>query len=265
MYYLLPGSEFRDKLTDILSTVGSVSTEIVFGYTEDYSAKIVGITGTPVDFDEAGNINAYVVDDGKHILVLSDSDIFLKDCQMMFYRLKALERVSFDNFNTLECTNMHRMFMTCTKLRYVNMPTQTSANVTDFSEMFNESPNISFIDIRNFTLVADPNTCNFVDMFKGCTGLRRLRLGRNFQYSPEMELQNPDVAYIPDTDGKWHDLVSGISYEADDIPSNADVTYYAIDVTSGTYDNAIMSFGTAKEVAEQMSISVNNMLLFNNR
>lgn len=264
-YYLLPGSEFRDKLTDIFSDVGGVTETIVFSYTDKYSDRISGITAVPVDFDEAGSINAYVLDEGKTILILSKSDIYCKDCQMMFYRMKVLEKISFENFNTSECTNMHRMFMTCYKLRYVNMSTQTSANVMDFSEMFNECPEVSFIDIRNFTLTADPETCDFVDMFKGCSGLRRLSVGRNFQYSPEMELANPKTSYIQDSDGKWHDLTTGISYDSDDLPSNIDTTYYAIDVSPKTaLDTSIMSFETMRAVAEQIAISVNNKFMFHN-
>ena len=84
---LLPELQFRN-------TLDTSVTEVVFGRTEDYEDKIIGIEPKNVDVNRRGKIKMYVK--GTKAYVLSDRKIYANpNAEHMFYDLKELTAVHF--------------------------------------------------------------------------------------------------------------------------------------------------------------------------
>ena len=100
---LLPELQFRN-------TLDTSVTEVVFGRTEDYEDKIIGIEPKNVDVNRRGKIKMYVK--GTKAYVLSDRKIYANpNAEHMFYDLKELTAVHFFNFDTGIVTDMRGMFL----------------------------------------------------------------------------------------------------------------------------------------------------------
>ena len=109
--YLLPGSELHDRLRNTFSDIDNTLVYCMFKTTDDVKSIVASMPSVSVDMDKTGSILASMSQDGTTLIIHSEFGIKAKDCQMMFYRMKLLSHVSFDNFNTSECTTRRRMFM----------------------------------------------------------------------------------------------------------------------------------------------------------
>lgn len=260
--YLLPGSELHDKLRTNTPGIDSTVMYIYFKYSEEIPDVLKEENPITVDMNNAGDILASISEDGTRIYIYSDYDIRTKDCQMMFYRMSNLCRVDLYNFNTDECDSMRRMFMNCTSLVYVDMNNLSSSNVEDFTEMFSGCSSCQYIDIRRFKVPSTKETCVFSDMFKDTTSLRRISVGENFVFEASMSLANPNTDVIKDSNGLWNCPELATSYNADDLPTGLDTTYYAIDVNSDTLDKSLITLGSLKESTKDIALSVARQLKY---
>ena len=257
--YLLPGSELHDKLREWVTTIDDSLEKIVFACTSDIPAEVLDYDNIGVDSMNTSNIVASLSEDQKVLYVHSNYDIRSKDCQMMFYRMSNLKEVVFNNFNTDECLSMRRMFMGCTALESVDMCTLTSDNVEDFTEMFSGCTSCKYLDVRSLSVPSSHETCVYSDMFKNMTLLRRVHVGNTFAFSSVMQLPVPDAAYIPETNGRWNDPTRSTSYTSDNLPSNLDATYFAVDIQNVGNNYLITCEGlknAATELCRQLLSSI---------
>lgn len=262
--YLLPGSEFHDKLRQRKADIDSTLMYATFDYTSNvpgYALKWpqvdVGVTGT-------SDVLACVSSDGTTLFVHSDQSIALKDCQMMFYRMSSLVRVDLNNFNTEECTTFRRMFMGCTSIPFVDMSNLEAPYAEDFTEMFSGCSSCSSIDVSSLSVPSSAETCVFSDMLKGTTSLRRLSVGKQFTFSVSMSLSNPSTSVIPESDGMWHSSFDGKSYTVDTLPSGVYTTYFAVDVASNDHAQDLVTVQGVSCAAQQIALAVKKYLYCNN-
>ena len=147
--YLLPGSEFHDKLREYRSDVDSTLMYVTFDYTS--SVPDTALEWDQVDVSSAGDnhVQACLSEDGTELYVHSIFDIRVRDCQMMFYRMSRLVRVELTNFVTCDCTSFRRMYMNCSSLPYVDMCGLSAPRVEDFTEMFSAQHSPSVLNAQS--------------------------------------------------------------------------------------------------------------------
>ena len=215
---LINGEDFNKTLKNSISTnsVNTTITKIVFDYwVNGYSENGVVVfkesdwgKGTPIDVDGLGGIKLFKSDDGTKAYILSETQIYANiNCKDMFYYMKGVAEIVFNNFdtskvenmyrlfrhceeietldissfNTENVTNMYDMFGSCTKLSNIKgLNTLKTSKVTDMSRMFWECTGLTSLDVSTF------NTSNVIYMhqtFGGCTELTKIKLGSNFDTS----------------------------------------------------------------------------------
>ena len=94
-------------------------------------------------------------------------------------KLKNLDSISFENFNTSNVTNMGSMFYYCSSLTSLNLSNFNTSNVTDMSGMFQVCSSLTSLNVSSFDT---SNVTDMGDMFHSCKSLRSLNLS-NFNTS----------------------------------------------------------------------------------
>lgn len=262
---LLPGSEFRSKLLDTFPNLYDKLVHVVF----DYMDSITTLEGSTLlndvlnfDYcivgsnpsDPRYNIKAYVSGDMTYMYVLSYDDIVCNDAQLMFYNMKNLCRVEFNNFETSECKSFRKMFMGCTSLGYVDFASHAVKQNADVSDMFSGCLSCKWIDIDSCAVRTGnyDGTCS--GMFYGTTSLRQLKVGHDFNILPAMNL--PDKTWY---NSVYDDTFSDGSYRH---PLKT-TTYYSTDVRSTENDNQLVTVETLKQCIEQVAQAVSRQLRYN--
>ena len=161
---LMPGLQLRN-------TLGTSVTEVVFGKTDDYESKIVGIEPTNVDLKKTGKIKLYVK--GTKAYILSNRKIYAHPNSFhTFFELKELTSVDFSNFETGMVTNMRGMFRGCVKLAEVkNVTSWNTKNVEDMEFLFRDCPSLTTLDLSGWNTA---KVKNLYGTFYGCSSLTSL-------------------------------------------------------------------------------------------
>ncbi|MBP3619870.1 MAG: BspA family leucine-rich repeat surface protein [Clostridia bacterium] len=164
--YLKTGQQLNAlmKNADDYTVKNSVTTSIIFDY---YTASgqyapngtnlIAGLSGTPVDVDEAGKIMLYGAGTST-IYVLSLSEITARDLSYTFYGFYWLGSAVFNNLITSQTTNMSYMFAYCGEYDNENpslnldLTSFDTSNVTDMSGMFFGSRNLVGLNVSNWNV-----------------------------------------------------------------------------------------------------------------
>ncbi len=165
---LLPGLELRN-------TLGESVTEVVFGRTEAYESKIVGIEPKNVDVKKEGKIKLYA--DGTKAYILSNRKIYANpDSKQMFLYLKNLTAVNFSNFDTGIVTNMREMFRGCTKLTEVkNITSWNTERVKIMRYLFYGCSSLTSLDLSRWNT---ERVENLDGVFYNCKGLTSLDVSK---------------------------------------------------------------------------------------
>ncbi|MBQ9190354.1 MAG: BspA family leucine-rich repeat surface protein [Bacteroidaceae bacterium] len=104
------------------------------------------------------------------------------DMYNMFSGCSSLSSVPLSRFNTSKVTNMSYMFQGCSKLgdsSLKGVKDFDTKNVTNMNSMF-EGTQVMELDLSTWNVT---NVKSMANMFKGCTELRKLTLGTNFDVS----------------------------------------------------------------------------------
>lgn len=136
-----------------------------------------------------------------------------------------------DEISPFSCCDWFAYFSNCTsfdlaKLDTSKLNSEAASGAWGLDYMFYECTSVTELDISSFDnrYESSLNTC----MFSGMDRLQKLTVGENFEFKDFHRLPVPDSAYIPEADGKWYDIETGIGYAPDAIPSNKAATYSAI-------------------------------------
>lgn len=262
---LLYGSEFRSKLLAAFPNLYDKLVHVVFDYTDCVTSLENGATALNniLSFDncvvsqQAGNrydIRAYVSNDLTYMYVLSYDDIKCEDAQLMFYNMKNLCRVEFNNFETAECKSFRKMFMGCTSLNYVDFSSHTVAETADVSDMFSGCSSCKWIDISGAAVRRNDTYSPCTGMFYGTNSLRQLKVGYKFNILPAMNL--PNKTWYNST---YDDSFSDGSYTN---PLKA-TTYYSTNVHSTENNDALVTVEVLKQCVEQVAQAVSRQLRYN--
>ena len=138
------------------------------------------IKGTPnpdgVDVSEAqdGSIKAYI--EGTILTVASKGEIYANpNCRDVFFNLKNILNIKFDNFDTSQVTDMQYMFDGCGSLTSLDVSNFDTSKVTDMESMFANCISLKNIDVSNW------DTSQVTDMhfmFFDCNSLTSLDLSK---------------------------------------------------------------------------------------
>lgn len=95
------------------------------------------------------------------------------DMSYMFSALKAIKELDLSTFNTSHVQIMDDMFEDCISLEKINLKSFNTENVISMEEMFFECSSLEFLDLGSFST---KNVEDFAFMFTGCTRLKVLNL-----------------------------------------------------------------------------------------
>lgn len=169
---LMAGEQFRTTL------------EGMSGFSNVEEIRFIKGTPNPNGTNVAveGEAKAHI--EGNVLTVASEGEIFAnKDCYQMFYRFGNLEpmsetcdliKISFDNFNTSNVTDMSSMFQECGRLTNIDVSVFDTSQVTDMNNMFYMCESLETLDLNNFK---NDKVTNTSYMFKNCFALTNLNLG----------------------------------------------------------------------------------------
>ena len=101
------------------------------------------------------------------------------DMGYMFYNCSSLTSLDVSNFNTSNVTNMNYMFGYCSSLTNLNLSNFNTNNVTNMSYMFRNCSSLTNLNVSNFNT---NNVTNMRDMFNDCISLTSLDVS-NFNTS----------------------------------------------------------------------------------
>lgn len=143
--------------------------------------------------------------------------ISLTSCQSLFDGCSNLIEIqNIDNLITANCTNMRRMFASCSNLTSLDLSNIDTKNCTNFSEMFYGCKNLTTIDLSKFDT---KNVLTMNAMFGDCNNLKKINLtnfntsnckdlGYMFEYCrslTELDLNNFDTSKVTYMSGLVYD------------------------------------------------------------
>lgn len=111
----------------------------------------------------------YAWKDGTDVSWYSDADtIYMNpDCSTMFLSCSKITYLDLENFDSSKVTNMKQMFSNCTSLRNLDVSGFDTSNVTSMWDMFYNYKGSS-LDVSNFNV---EKVTSFSGMFYGCSNL----------------------------------------------------------------------------------------------
>ena len=101
--------------------------------------------------------------------------------QSLFSYLNFTKINGLDKLDTSKVTNMSNMFFDSPKIVSLDLSNFDTANVTNFNMMFVADRSLESVDLSSFS-IKDNATAQ--SMFNLCANLKKLVLGKNFQFTP---------------------------------------------------------------------------------
>ena len=132
--------------------------------------------------NSSNKIYAYYTDDAQTQLVFAPKEegvtIYAPvNCNQLFYNLRSVTQIDFDNFNTSNVTDMYRMFYQCRALTSLDLSNFDTSNVTDMGYMFRNCNRLTSLDVSNFNT---SSVTSMSGMFYSCQALTSFTVGNNF-------------------------------------------------------------------------------------
>ena len=187
--------EPTDKFTTLVQKLNNKPTKSILYGGEQFNNTLLQMNGfeniteirfvkevpnsSGINVATQGDAAAYI--QGNILTIASKGEIFANsNCKKMFYgfghstnKNKKLSKITFDNFNTSQVTDMSYMFGNCGSLTSLDVSTFDTNQVTDMSYMFSVCGSLIGINISGI------NTTNVVHMrgmFYSCSVLKNLTL-----------------------------------------------------------------------------------------
>jgi len=181
---LLQGQELNYKIKNSYAAQDFETSKVTFGYLDDY-ADVVSWDNyeSYVDVNNEGKIRLFrkLADDGSYnVYILSEDKIYAnQNCYNMFYNLRTVEQIEFENFDTSYTTTMRQMFYmydtveasTSSSLKTLDLSGFDLSNVTNIRAMFAYNSALESVNISNW------NTNKVTDMaylFQACENLKSI-------------------------------------------------------------------------------------------
>ena len=215
--------------SDVDEEIENIVIDNYTGEDEYISFGVNQIAGlTSIGYADSNNkVKVYKTEDNKNVFILAPKNCTIyanNDCTALFWRLKKLESIKLNNFNTSNTTNMEEMFYETTNLKSLNLLSFDTSNVVNMSYMFAQSgikelkqnfntsnvvymsgmftdcPYLKRLDLSNFNT---SNVLNIEGMFRGCSSLYELNISSfdtsqvaslNFLFSECSLLKHIDVS-----------------------------------------------------------------------
>ena len=99
------------------------------------------------------------------------------DMSRMFWACSALTSLDLSNFNTAKVRDMREMFYNCKKLSSLDLSNFITTNVTDMQKMFLDCSALTLLDLSNFYT---KEVWYMNDMFSGCSALTTIYASDKF-------------------------------------------------------------------------------------
>ena len=134
-----------------------------------------------IDVSETRDKSIIASIEGTILTVACEGEIFAnKSCVKMFYYMKNLKSINFNNFNTSQATNMSEMFSVCSSLTSLDISNFNTSQVTDMSNMFEVCQKLT--EIVGLEKWDTSQVTDMHNMFFDCNELQTLNIS-NFNNS----------------------------------------------------------------------------------
>ena len=165
-----------------------------------------------------------------NLIVASDGDTYLTNVAGLFNGYSNMEKIEFNNVDTLRVTMTNAMFSGCSKLEYIDWGNVNLSNVTMMNGMFQNCSTVSTLDLSklninttafmgglfhnciNLETIYVPSTWNlnnvtqFEDMFRGCTSLVGTAPSKTYSYQSSKINKTMAVIATDTTEGYLTDI-----------------------------------------------------------
>jgi hypothetical protein len=183
-------------LGDVLTTSISKSYTIkcpVYVYVYDKANNLVAFIEED-DVYASGNITISLIEK-KKIVDFYDNQEYTVVCKG--YDAGTINLGDMGNWNTFNVTNMSYMFE------------ETGYNAAPFK-----------LSVKGWNTI---RVTNSTDMFANCFKLEEITIGKNFTFANLLPIPNDE--FIPESDGKWYDILTLEEFLPNEIPVGFEATY----------------------------------------
>lgn len=199
---LITGEQLNMKLKDssVADEENTKINKIVFDYwnngyrekNEELYTNKEWTNGIPVDNKQEGTIRLFRSEDGSNIYILSESSIYANlDSSKMFYNLKAVTELKFNNLNISNVENMSGMFGNCGKIELLDLSSFDTINVTNMKELFAQNKNLKTIYVSEKWSIDRVNHTDILENEQPFLGCESLMGGEGTSY----DISNIDISY----------------------------------------------------------------------
>ena len=162
-----------------LGSTGVTQANIVNLTITTTASKIVGYeTGTDVSEARDGSLYYYYkaneTDSTQYdVVIYADVETIYApvNCVELFRALSNCKTITFENFNTINVTDMSYMFLGCLSLTSLDLTSFNTGNVTNMLSMFDGCKSLTSLDVSNFNT---SKVTSMYRMFLGCSSLTSL-------------------------------------------------------------------------------------------
>ncbi len=221
-YTIISGQDYTDITAIVFANVSD---------DESYESIASGV-GVDVTVNKSGKVNLFKSGTTAYILSMDNKTIYANsDCSRMFGYRRNVESILFNNFNTIQVTDMNHMFYNCSALLSLNVTNFDTSKVTNMGYMFYGCESLQSLDVSHFvtsnvenmswmfgfceeletlnTATFDTrNTITLEGMFSGCKSITSLNItnfdtsnvtSMNGMFSGCLALENLDVTHLNTT------------------------------------------------------------------
>ena len=157
----------KNKIESIKFVKGQVPTSGIIEQFDASKAKDSSIIGYYTDEDS---------NDMYELTFVSETNIEAnQDSSNLFKDLSNVEKITFENFDTSQVTDMSKMFSGCTYLRILDVSSFDTSQVTDMSSMFDSCSSLTSLDVSGFDT---SQVFHMERMFRMCRKLKSLNVNK---------------------------------------------------------------------------------------
>ena len=241
----VPWYDYRTSITQVVFA-DAVTCGSYFRYYFAGCTNLTAIEGLSLVDTSAATNMGYLFQDCSSLASLDLSGFStskVTDMSFMFQNCSSLVSLDLSNFDVSNVSAMQSMFEGCSALTSLDLSNFSTTCLVSASSMFSGCSSLTTLDIS--ALDTSSVTAEYMDgIFEGCTALRTVTLGSNFEFVGTGSYLPLPVSSTYGN-GWWVSSTGAVYTDVAEIPSNVAATYTAAFNTSSA--SGASSTSTAKK------------------
>ena len=228
----IPWYDYRTSITQVVFA-DAVTCASYFRYYFAGCTNLTAIEGLEKVNTSAATNMGYLFQDCSSLASLDLSGFStskVTDMSFMFQNCSSLVSLDLSSFDVSNVSDMQSMFEGCSTLTSLDLSNFSTTCLVSASSMFSGCTSLATLDIS--ALDTSSVTAECMDgIFEGCTALRTVKLGSNFEFVGTGSYLPLPVSSTYGT-GWWVSSTGAVYTDVAEIPSNVATTYTAAFSTS---------------------------------